>query len=640
MSLFKSLWGMLILLFYCTLTIHGFDFDHRSKIVIDNDGGADDAMAIFIALLREKYYDGPEVIGITTVNGNVNESQAFINTQRVLNVADRLDVPLYRGNSKALVMGYPSDGFFGKDGLGDNEPEFYETVMAQPRHAALALIELSKKYKGKLIVVAMGPLTNIALAITLDPNFIQRLQQLYIGAGNIYSKEHPNPEFNAHQDVEAYYIVVQNSKPDKVTSVPFSQIQDTILIPKKWRINKLGLIKTKIMKAQNSYERISILKEDRWHFLDPAVMSLALDKEMIVSSGFSKQSITLSGQGRGLLTNDFTSKNANVNVIKAVSTSIYQHSQNGKLKLVIDNDAGGDDAMAIFVSLLYEKYYNGPKLVALTTANGNTMEDNVYKNNQKILNVASRQDVPIYRGSKSSLVHTPSTSAYYGFDGLGDTGEIIANFESVQDQHAVLRLIELSKLYEDKLVIVTIGTLTNVALAMKLDPQFLSRLSQLYVAAGHINSETFPMAEFNARMDAEAYHIVMQNATPDKVTIVPFSQTVIHLNFTKTWRKEVLGRIDSKIIRHQNKYEQVSLSHHVPGNIWPALDPAAVSIALRPDLVKEIKYSKNDIILCGDQRGVNTNEFVSKEDANVRVIFSYHTEKYRSYLVDLFEQGV
>ncbi|XP_028178851.1 uncharacterized protein C1683.06c-like isoform X4 [Ostrinia furnacalis] len=310
--------------------------------------------------------------------------------------------------------------------------------------------------------------------------------------------------------------------------------------------------------------------------------------------------------------------------------------KNEGLKLVIDNDAGGDDAIAIFEAILYEKYFNGPKLVALTTGNGNTFEDNVVVNNQKVLKVAGRQDIPIYRGARSSLVHTPATNAYYGVDGLGDTGENFTDLGPVQEENAIMRLIELSKMHEGRLIIVTIGTLTNIALAIKIDAQFLNRLSQLYIAAGHIHSDIHPQPEFNALMDVEAYHIVVKNATPDKVTVVPFSQTQIFLNYTRTWRQETLGAIDSEVVRAMNKYEQVSLRR--PGSRWQSLDPSAVAAAIKTELVNEYKYSQNDIILCGDKRGLNTNKIVDKEHANVRMIYSMKDAEYQQFLLDLFRR--
>ncbi|CAK1548704.1 unnamed protein product [Leptosia nina] len=304
--------------------------------------------------------------------------------------------------------------------------------------------------------------------------------------------------------------------------------------------------------------------------------------------------------------------------------------------LVIDNDAGADDAMAIFLALLNEKHFNGPKLIGLTTGNGNTNENNVCINNQRILKKAGRQDVPIFRGAKASLVTTPYAGDYYGVDGLGDIGEELKDVAPPSSQDAVPALIELSKTHKGKLTVITLGALTNVALAITLDPNFLGRLNHLYIGAGHINSDEFPSAEFNAHMDVEAYHIIAKHATPDKVTVLPFSQVMTHLNLSREWREEVLGVINTDIVRAQNQYERITLPQ---SGQWHALDPAVVALVVRPDLVQEYKYSKNDIILCGDKRGLNTNTFVGRDDANMRIIYSVKTKEYQQFLYDVFNAG-
>ncbi|XP_022112309.2 probable uridine nucleosidase 2 isoform X2 [Pieris rapae] len=306
-------------------------------------------------------------------------------------------------------------------------------------------------------------------------------------------------------------------------------------------------------------------------------------------------------------------------------------------KILIDNDAGADDAMAIFLALLNEKHYDGPKLVGLTTGNGNTNENNVYVNNQRILKVAKRQDVPIFRGSTSSLVTTPYAGDYFGLDGLGDLDEVHTDLVPSAKQAAVVALIELSKTHKGQLTVITLGALTNIALAITLDPNFLGRIKHLYVGAGHIHNDEVPDAEFNAHMDVEAYHIVAKHATPEKVTILPFSQVMTHLNLSRQWREEVFGVIDSDIVRTQNLYERITLPK---SDRWQSLDPAVVALVVRPELVEEYKYAKNDIVLCGDKRGQNTNTFVEKDDANVRVIYSIKMEEYKQFLIDLFSSDV
>ncbi|KAI5639388.1 inosine-uridine preferring nucleoside hydrolase domain-containing protein [Phthorimaea operculella] len=286
------------------------------KLVIDHDGGADDAMAIFLALVYEQHFNGPNVIGLTTTHGNVGEEQVFINSQRILNIANRRDVPIYRGSTSAIVHSPPSDYYFGKDGLGDLNNVVYETLLGpkdepihtQAEHAAVALIELSKKYEGELTVAVIGPVSNIALAVRLDPKFISRLKHLYIAAGNIYSEQYPQPEFNALLDVEGYHIVAEKSLVDNVTFIPFSPFHDLHNISMDWRLNVLGGIDTKIMKAQKLFERLTTFKPI-WNHLDPQAMAMVLNNTLISNETCSNNSIILCDPGRGINTNHFTDCN-------------------------------------------------------------------------------------------------------------------------------------------------------------------------------------------------------------------------------------------------------------------------------------------------------------------------------------------
>ncbi|XP_013163359.1 PREDICTED: uncharacterized protein C1683.06c isoform X3 [Papilio xuthus] len=263
------------------------------KVVIDHDGGADDAMAIFMALQYQKYFNGNQVIALTTTHGNVNEPQVFNNTQKILNIADRRDVLIYRGSEYPLVKGVESDYYFGMDGLGDSESEFleYEPIAAQSNSAALALIEMSKKYEGE-----------------------------------IYNA----PEFNAEMDVEAYSILLQNSKPDIVTLIPYSQVYSSHNISREWRVSILGSIPSELIRALNVFEQKSIVQSEDWTLLDPVAMGIVLNGTQIVEDWrYTHNTITLC-ERRGTNTNNFTSTEYfNSKIIYKVKEEPYK-------KLLID----------------------------------------------------------------------------------------------------------------------------------------------------------------------------------------------------------------------------------------------------------------------------------------------------------------
>ncbi|KAJ0181408.1 hypothetical protein K1T71_003493 [Dendrolimus kikuchii] len=316
--MFELTYLLVINILHCNGASADPQFPPGRKLVIDHDGGADDAMAIFMALLYEKYLNGWRYrrifFNLLSITSIVINNTSFI----------VFDVPIYRGSERSLVISVPSDYFFGKDGLGDLENVEYQAIPAENLQAAIALIELSKKYAGELTIMAIGSLTNIAMAIRLDPQFIGRLLHLYVGAGHIYSEQQHKPEFNAEMDVEAYHMVAEGATPDKVTIMAFSQVMQSINISLEWRINDLGGIPTKIMQAQNDFERLSLAVSEHWYILDPVVAAATLDNNIITEVRNSENSIILCGDQRGINTNNFMSATPNTKIAYAYNSEYYQ----------------------------------------------------------------------------------------------------------------------------------------------------------------------------------------------------------------------------------------------------------------------------------------------------------------------------
>lgn len=178
------------------------------KLVIDTDPGVDDAHALMTALA----HSDARVEAITTVAGNVSLERTTANACTVLDVmgvSDCAGVPLYAGCSRPLVSP-PSDAghVHGQDGLGDTHlsPSTREVV---DEHAVNALIRLADESPGELTLLAIGPLTNVALATRLDPDLPHKYRSLVVMGGAIYGRGNVTPatEFNIHTDPEAAAIV-------------------------------------------------------------------------------------------------------------------------------------------------------------------------------------------------------------------------------------------------------------------------------------------------------------------------------------------------------------------------------------------------------------------------------------------------
>ncbi|KAL4160960.1 hypothetical protein PRNP1_001518 [Phytophthora ramorum] len=201
------------------------------RLVIDTDAGVDDAVAILMALHA---FPGDQVVGITTVFGNVDVHQANHNVAHILQGAARVNVPVYSGASKAIVASVSEEKWegHGPDGLGGESGKVDAPLTAARRNEAVhALIDLAHKYSGELVVAAVGPLTNIALAILLDPNFMSNVKQLVVmgGLSRGEGNQTAHSEFNVSCDPEATDIVYQHCTAKKLFVVPFETCVDNAI---------------------------------------------------------------------------------------------------------------------------------------------------------------------------------------------------------------------------------------------------------------------------------------------------------------------------------------------------------------------------------------------------------------------------
>ncbi|XP_059446158.1 probable uridine nucleosidase 2 [Corylus avellana] len=177
------------------------------KIIIDTDPGIDDAMAIFLALRSPEV----EVIGLTTIYGNVYTTLATRNALHLLEVAGRTDIPVAEGSHVTITKGTKlriADFVHGVDGLGNQN---FSPPKGKPieQSAVAFLIEQAALYPGKITVVALGPLTNIALAIQQDPSFLKNIGQIVVlgGAFGVNGNVNPAAEANIFGDPDAADIV-------------------------------------------------------------------------------------------------------------------------------------------------------------------------------------------------------------------------------------------------------------------------------------------------------------------------------------------------------------------------------------------------------------------------------------------------
>ena len=176
------------------------------KIIIDTDPGVDDTMAIFFALCSPEL----DVIGLTTIFGNVHTELATRNALRLLEIAGRTDIPVAHGADDALTGPFegPVPFVHGTDGQGDiflPDPAGAPVNMS----AAQFIVEQLRAHPGEITLAPVGPLTNIALALRLEPRITEWVDEVVLMGGNALVPGNASPagEANIRNDPEAADLV-------------------------------------------------------------------------------------------------------------------------------------------------------------------------------------------------------------------------------------------------------------------------------------------------------------------------------------------------------------------------------------------------------------------------------------------------
>lgn len=182
----------------------------RLPLIIDCDPGVDDAVALFLAFAAPERFD---LLGITTVAGNVGATLTARNARIVRQIAGRADVPVIAGCERPLVREPVEAGdFHGESGLG-TLPIFEPDAPALDGRAAPWLVEtLMARGDGEVVIAALGPLTNLAVALILEPKIASRIARIVLmgGASREGGNITPSAEYNIFADPHAARVVFES----------------------------------------------------------------------------------------------------------------------------------------------------------------------------------------------------------------------------------------------------------------------------------------------------------------------------------------------------------------------------------------------------------------------------------------------
>lgn len=287
-----------------------------------------------------------------------------------------------------------------------------------------------------------------------------------------------------------------------------------------------------------------------------------------------------------------------------------------KMKVILDCDTGSDDAVAIMTAILSPRI----DLLGVTTVAGNKEIGFTTDNTLRVVDML-RSNTPVYRGCADSMVARllPSRhGTYSGMTGVTEEkrdakGEVIsyhhdclpmpAPVSREQPEHAVWWLIDTLMKSDGDITLVPTGPLTNIGMAMRLEPRICQKIKQIvFMGGGFKVFNATCAAEFNIWADPEAAQIVLTSGVPS-ITMVPLDATH-QANFTREDEAElramgtplataVADLVDERIVAY-NAYQPQDLADSAPIH-----DALCVAYLLDPEVLRDVRFMRVDVDMSG-----------------------------------------
>jgi purine nucleosidase len=291
--------------------------------LIDTDTASDDAVALLMALR----YPEVQVEAITLVSGNVPVDQGVQNALYTTELCGK-QVPVYRGMSKPLMRPLETaQHVHGQDGMGDIGLPLSGRTPAEG-HGVTAIIETIHRFANEITLVTLAPLTNIAMALLLDPSIADEVSECIMmgGIGQGYGNITPVAEYNIWVDPEAAKIVFESNLPITMVGWDISRRYATFSPQKAKQLRDVGTPLAKfcvdIQKVVNEFA-IQKTHLEGFDLPDPITMAVALDSSVAtMTKSLSVTVETHSELCRGQTIVDHlqsTERKANVNVVLEAS---------------------------------------------------------------------------------------------------------------------------------------------------------------------------------------------------------------------------------------------------------------------------------------------------------------------------------
>jgi inosine-uridine nucleoside N-ribohydrolase len=268
--------------------------DDQQPILLDVDTGVDDALALGLGVFWPA-----DIVTVSTLAGNVQASRSTANTLAVLDLLGANEVPVCRGASRPLVKPpVYAPHVHGEKGLGTAElPASTRSEMREKGPASI--VRNARERKGELTLVCVGPLTNLAIALNVEPDLAKWMRKLVImgGAYTVPGNITPHAEFNIYVDPDAAEQVLSAGF-DDITLVGLDVSHQCVLPRSAWETAQKLTSPTAVLVAEVCKEAFAEKGREGVYLHDPLALAIALDPSLAESENVTV-TVTTDGEERG-----------------------------------------------------------------------------------------------------------------------------------------------------------------------------------------------------------------------------------------------------------------------------------------------------------------------------------------------------
>ncbi|MED4994337.1 nucleoside hydrolase [Bacillus safensis] len=299
---------------------------NTKKLILDVDTGIDDAIGILLAVKSEQF----DILGITTVCGNVSVDAATLNTCKVLELVEADNIPVIKGSATPLLRApHYEHRVHGEDGIGGALKDARPKKTADAGFAPDFIIEQVLQYSNQVTLVLTGPLTNLALAVKKCPELIHHVKEVIFMGGVVKGQGNVSPvaEFNTYADSEAAKLVLDAGFPS-LTQVGLDVTRQVLLTDERIDAIQNETLAAYIRESTSIYRQRYFERNGVWACAmhDPLAVSLAINKELVSTQAFHVEVETKSEFCDGQMICDFQhqwEKERNVQVCMDVDDEAF-----------------------------------------------------------------------------------------------------------------------------------------------------------------------------------------------------------------------------------------------------------------------------------------------------------------------------